>query len=551
MASVSLKILFIFIFITGFSPLVAGFGASAYVPVEDPVYEFLEICAARAIVPTWSVNSRPITRSAVAGLLETIAGFYPDLDDRILEADLEYFRREFAYDIAAFTADNQTKARTLRLVEYDRQRALNNPHWHAAMVQKDDFNFIFDPLISFRVDADQDKTIFRRATGIQFRGDFKRRVAFSFRFVDRVERGNAPYLSRSALLEDRYGYVGPLQGGNETYYDLTEATLSTSFSSVDLSFGKDRVSWGPFRDEGLLLSGSAPSFTHLRLDVGLFDRLRYFYLIGALNAWDAPGDTLYTTEQGWTRLERPQKWLAAHRVEYMPLEWLVLAVNESIIWGDRGLDPAYLNPINFYYSAEHDGGDHDNILISGDFLIKIRNRGFIYGELLVDDIKLSTLGKGNPGNRIGFAIGGKFLNTGIDGVTAGLDYIRLEPYVYSHFFPVNRYTTWTSNLGNRQPSNSDKLSCWIKFKPRRNIELSFTGAYHRQGDVGSSPFEPLVRNGREKIWFLNDESESFVSTSGSINWEPYPGLIVQTGWLSGEHKSLLPDRFFLGTAYRF
>jgi hypothetical protein len=106
-------------------------------------------------------------------------------------------------------------------------RAWRSRDWHIFNYKLDDGStLIFDPRFTARVDVSKNKTILRRGSGIQFRGSFKELLGYSFRFTDNTERGNGPYLRRSQLLEDHYGYVGPLQGGKETYYDQTEAYLN-------------------------------------------------------------------------------------------------------------------------------------------------------------------------------------------------------------------------------------------------------------------------------------------------------------------------------------
>ncbi len=538
-------------FLTGGTALNAGETASACVPVGDPVYGFLENCAVRGILPIWSVSRRPLSREAVGGMLRQAALQYHRLDDRVLEADLDYFLREFANDVKVRPDSALSEMRTLRSTRYNPAAALENPHWHTAEVRSDQISLVFDPLIWFCGDWGEDKSIFRRAAGIQFRGDYREWIGFYFRFVDHVERGAGSYSDRSDLLEDRWGYVGPLQGGDETYYDMTEAYLTARLAGIDIMFGKDRASWGSSDGDGLLLSGTSPSFSQFRMSVDLFEKVRFCHLVGYLHPYDVPEDMLYQTEAGWTRVSRPQKWIAAHRVEYLPWESLSIAVNEAVIWGDRGLDPAYVNPLNFYYSAEHDGGDQDNVLMSGDISFRVADRLLIFGELLIDDMKVSTLGDGDPGNKFGCQIGAKFLDTGLDGLTFGVDYVRLDPYVYKPFFYVNRYTTWTSSLGSSIGANSDRLRLWTVYRPVRQLELSIALSHSRKGEVGSDPTGAVERNHTGRVDFLDGNPISWTSFEGAVMWEPMTGIILRAGYIDGDKRSTVPDRFFLEAGYRY
>ena len=535
-----------------FSSLKAEIHASVYVPLEDPVYDFIEQCISRDILPVWSVTAKPVSRRTIGRLLMKTASHFHELDDQILKADLNYYLRQFAEDIKSDkgSADDKLGVRTLRSAKYSPQWALDKPHWHAVSFSKKQFRFTFDPLIDAAFDMGEDTEIFRRSHGIQFRGAFRDRIGFYFRFRDHVERGNGPYKKRDQLLVDRWGYVGPLLGGNETYYDITDAYLTFGFSGMEFLLGKDKVAWGSSDTDGLLLSGSAPSYSQFRLKTELFEKVRFTYVIGSLHAWEAPVDTLYKTDNDWTRIRRAEKWLAAHRLEYMPWNWLVLAVNESVIWGDRGLDFSYLNPLNLYYSAEHDGGDQDNVLWSGDLTLRIRGYGLLYGELLIDDLSLSTLGEGNPGNKLGIIAGGKLLQTGVDGLTSGIEYIRLEPYVYTHFFAVNRYTTWTSKLGANIAANSDRLRWWMRYRPLRNLEFNTKVDLSRSGSVGSDPDDSIERDHSGTVYFLDGNPQSWVNTDISLMWEPMTKFTIRTGWIDGDRRSIVRNRFYIEAGYR-
>jgi hypothetical protein len=538
--------------IPGFSS--ADETASAYVPIEDAVYDFLDNCSARGLLPVGELSSRPLSRAAIGRMLMQLTVDYRKIDDSILQADLNYYLSEFALDINSSRDTPEENSRTLRQVGYNPDKFLNQQHWHVSTIKTDNSSFVFDPLIRFRVDVSDDKNILRRATGIQFRGDFKRKLGFYFRFLDHVERGNGRYLrgDRSSLIEDRWGYVEPQKPeGKEIYYDMTEAYVTTRISGIDFLFGKDRLSWGPAKESGLLLSGLSPSFNQLRTSVKLWDKIRFIHTVGTLHPTGLPVDTLYVTENGWTRTSYSWKWLAAHRIEYNPWEFLTVAVNEAVIWGERGLDISYLNPINFYYSAEHNGGDNDNVLMSGDFCLRFGKLGLIYGELLIDDMKTSSLGKGDPGNKFGYLLGFAVYNMGFDGVKAGVEYTRLDPYLYTHFFPINRYSTWTSSLGSNIGSNSDRLRGWLSYRPMRNLEFLIKTDYNRSGSVGSDPNTSVSRVNPGSAYFLEGSTDEWIATEASVYYEVLTGVYINAGWVNGDKRTAIPNRFYLGTGYRY
>lgn len=523
---------------------------SPVVPLGDPVYDFLDRCAVRSLISINTTNIRPLTRYDVAGLLMSSASKCNSLNDPVLKADLSYFLREFAWDVLRWRSERGNQQRRPGSVSLDINSILSKPHKHLKSVSSGEMNFVFDPVVRFRVDADKDRTVVRRAAGIGFYGNVSQWVGYRFQFVDHTERGGGPYWRRDQLMEDVYGYVGPLQGNKETYYDMTEASMSMQWKRVNLFFGKDRISWGPGSADKLQLSGNGPSFNHLNLNIRLFSNARFSYLVGKLQPHGSETDTLYMTEEGWTRTAISSKWIAAHRLEYSPWDNVTIGIAESIIWGERGLDAAYLNPLNFYYSAEHDGGDRDNVLMSGDIQLRIANRCIVYGELLIDDLKTSTLGKGDPGNKLGFRAGGWLSDTGIDGLETSLEYTRLEPFVYSHFFPVNVFSTWTTSLGSDLRPNSDRIRWIVLYRPVRNIEISGRLDINRHGSTGGSIINPVPFKLTESVTFLTGSREEWTAGELSIQWEPLTGLFLRTGGINDDQSAILPKSSYVSVSYR-
>ena len=458
------------------SALSAELVGSAYVPLEDPVYKLIEQCEMRGLIPVGSLNVRPITRLKAATFLLEAAVDYELLGDRILQADLDYYIREYSEECIRLAKEIKPEKRSVRSLSYNPIPSIKASHWHLIRYKNDTFRFICDPLFTFRRDWKTDSegwNVARRSWGVRFWGDLSGGLGYYFQFVDRLERGRGKYLSREDLLEDRYGYVGPLLGGKETYYDQTDAHLGLKVGRFDLFFGKDRPAWGPSADR-LLIGGQGPSYDNLRVGLRLTDFLRFTYLLGKLHPWDVPTDPLYRTEEGWTRLATVNKWLTAHRLDVAIGDNVTIGLSEALVWGERGLDIAYLNPLNFLFSAEHDGGDQDNVLLSVDASCRVLNRGRVWGALLIDDLKLSTIGKGNPGNKVGWTGGIEAGDCGVDGLGARLDYTRLEPYVYSHFYPVNRFSHWTTCLGSDLKPNSDRLRGSFSMRPYREIEIDLS-----------------------------------------------------------------------------
>ena len=258
----------------------------------------------------------------------------------------------------------------------------------------------------------------------------------------------------------------------------------------------------------------------------------------------------YRTPEGWDRVKINPKWIAAHRLEYTPAHWLLLSVSEAVIWGERGLDAAYLNPLYFLYSAQHDGGDRDNVVMSGDFVARLPFRGIFYGALLIDDMKISKLGKGDAGNKLGFLTGVFSTDLFLDGLDVGIEYTRLEPYVYSHFYPINRFSNWNSSLGADLQPNSDRLELTLLYRPTFDITLNLSSALNRHGSLGGSVEESLPHSGLHSVHFLDGIRTNWSASKIGIEWEAVPGCLVELGNITGDRQSIIPDRYYISIGYR-
>ena len=526
-----------------------NYQSAPYVSHDDRVYKFLDACVAREIIPLSMMVTRPLSRTMIGGMLREIMENYSKINDAILEAELDYYIREFAYEFKQPDSESKSRRR-VRTVSYNPANAISNPHWHAADWSQENFNFVFDPIITVNWNDNGSKTIFRRATGIKFRGVVNNQIGFSFRFTDHVEIGNGPYRERDNLLEDHYGYVGPLMGGKETYYDLNNAYIVTSWNKFELMFGKDNFAWGMAKNR-LLFSGDSPPFSQVRLVARLTSKINFTYVVGKLKSWNAVGDTIYTTENNWERIIPPDKWVVGHRLDYSPVSNINISVSEALIWGDRGFDFSYLNPLAFLYSAEHDGGDLDNVLLSGDVSVQLPGSIIWTASLLIDDMKTSSLGTGDFGNKFAWSTGLMVWVPMVNGVQTSINYQKVDPYVYSHFYPVNRFSNWTSSLGTNMAPNSDQWSYQISYKPIRKLQIGINIKQNRHGELGGSFYDTAKKGGNPSAPFLGNEPEDWTQYEISVNWELLPGLDLSLGRVENDKNLVFEDRYFLFFGYRY
>ncbi|HEX9972443.1 MAG TPA: capsule assembly Wzi family protein, partial [bacterium] len=150
---------------------------------------------------------------------------------------------------------------------------------------------------------------------------------------------------------------------------------------------------------------------------------------------------------------------------------------ETVMFTGRSFEPAYLNPVMFFRSAEHYLGSPDNMMMGVDFKLTLVPNFKFYGELLIDDITTTKLGTDWYGNKFGTLTGIFFAEPiGFDNFDVTLEYVRLRPYVYTHENSL-AYTHYATTLGHWIGPNSDLLNCIVHYQLTR--QLAFQGIYQR------------------------------------------------------------------------
>ncbi|RMH72263.1 MAG: hypothetical protein D6675_04825 [Gemmatimonadetes bacterium] len=248
-------------------------------------------------------------------------------------------------------------------------------------------------------------------------------------------------------------------GVSTAYYDRTEAYLLAKVGSagqnISLLAGKYQLIFGPGYRGQLTLSDHAGSYPliHCNLQLG---RIQFTSFTAFLKSMEIDSLRSYRVENR-NRILYRQKYMAGHRIEIQVHPRLQLGLEETVIYGDRGIDVGYLIPVMFFRSYEHYLNDPDNVGWGIDWSWRFHDNWQVYGEIFIDDLSLSKIGTTWWGNKQAF-LGGLYAVRpfGLGNTEFRLEAVRINPWVYTHFFPVNRYTH--DNLGLGHELGPDVLS---------------------------------------------------------------------------------------------
>ncbi len=165
-----------------------------------------------------------------------------------------------------------------------------------------------------------------------------------------------------------------------------------------------------------------------------------------------------------------------------------------MIYGNRNVELAYLNPIMPYHVAEHHLGDKDNNNLFFDLNVTLIPCVKAYAELFVDDMNSSK----NPfkyfGTKLGFLAGAHWVNPlGLDNSDFRLEYTRIDPYVYTHWDSMNIYTNYDNVIGNWMGPDADDLFVQFGINFHRDVRLECFYEKIRSGEgeanTKTRPFE--------------------------------------------------------------
>jgi hypothetical protein len=248
-----------------------------------------------------------------------------------------------------------------------------------------------------------------------------------------------------------------------------------------LDFGKESFDWGPGRETNVFLQGAAPSYLYGRLSVS-HRALTFEHLFGGLRtAPDATDLGTTSTSNGHLRTLPAPKRFVTHRLELELSDRLRLGMHESVVYGDRGFEPAYALPVSILVGAQTYAGETDNLAFGFDFAYRVGRAAKLYGAVFFDD--LSKFDPGNFSNQVGIQAGGHWVDPmGVRGVDIRAEYARMEPYTYAHNFDINAYTHFDAVLGHPLGPNADRVFLNLQWWLSRHVRLSSAIWHTREGD---------------------------------------------------------------------
>ncbi len=509
------------------------FAQAEHVPANHPVYDFLNRMQILGEIQSYSRSVLPLERKEVTLYLRRLTAANLNLSgtDRAL---LDKYAVEFISEAdgvqqrAELFAAHDSFGNFVDDLFSDKMKYLYT--W-ASSDRSTTFFMEFLGSAEYRtiLQKGSANNVSLGQVGGSFRGTIGGIVGYGLQSTNGTTFGSRALALTDRILRQNANY----SDWHNQFFDQTEAYVSATWNWGSVSLGKEQVACGPGVSNKTFISTNAPLFDAFQFHLHVAD-LRFSFLQGFLQS------TKELIEN--SRPYYPDKFLVMHRIEADLFSAVRFGVTEVVVYSQRSLDPAYLNPFNFYKSAEHAGGDRDNPMLGFD-LQSISLRGTqVYGSWVIDDVDFSKMGTGWWGNKFIWQAGiqnhSLLANTELL-----LEYSHVEPYVFTHFFNNNEYTNKADVLSFEIPPNSDEWFARIRHWIGSKVLLSITCQYRRHGlneysadgtlliNHGGVANERFV-NGRDDVIarFLDGPRETQSIVTSSIRYEPIRNFVFDLSY---------------------
>lgn len=521
------------------------------VPLHHPVYEFIDRMESLRKIENIRSGVKPFTRGYVAKLLSEID--QSDLTP-IDRQRLQNFLLDFRFEIS--TGQKYAELSSGQLwysplqnwgqfkKDFNRYFLQNQPEEqnHACLWESGTNSFYLDFIADMAFDFDQDNRYrFLNSQRYYGYGTLNTNFGYAFDVTLLAVHGDTIYRDQHPALKDAWFKD---QGG-KVIFDRTGAEIAYDTPYLTATFAQQPVSWGTGESGSLLISDYAEQFPYFGLNSrwswGTFSVL-HGKLLHGFGGDSLSGQPYY-----------PDKYIAAHRLEISPWQWLDIGFTEAVIYGNRGVDWAYLLPLNFYRAAEHGLEDRDNKTISIDFNAVPACGYNIYGSVFLDEFKQSEIGTNWYGNKHAF-LGGLYLVDpgGLNNLALRIEYAAVMPWVYTHKISYNRFTTSNRSLGYWAGPNSQvwyahikrdwhhRLSSGVKFRQWKHGENYTDENIGGNIDQGYNVLLGNQQQPRTTRRFLEGVLSTYNYAEIYLQYEPFNDLFLNLSY-SGTAVETGPD----------
>lgn len=449
---------------------------STNVSLNDDYYHWVdryEIKSGR-IAPELFTTVKPYKRDKLVAYVDSLKKRSEVFNSRADQFNYEYLRNDSWEWSRATTNDSRKPV----------LKSLFRKKSDLVFVDKPEFDLHVNPVLYLGVGTDSrlDEPLYINTRGVEIRGMVDRKVGFYTMVTDnqmRVPSFVNDYITTQGVV--------PHEGFWKTYknsgVDFLHARAYIDFNlskSIYMQFGQDRTRIGPGFRSFFQSDFAAPNL-FLRTNVKVW-KLNYLFQFNRMAA-----DNRSNVPSG----RYPEKYMAMHHVSINIGKRLNLGLFESVVYSPKDsvnqntFDPSYLNPVIFMRAVEQQSGsDGDNAMVGMDFKWIVTRGLSLYGQAVLDELKISELRAGNGwwANKFSLQAGLKYIDVaGIDNLDLQLEANLVRPFTFSHNTQYASYSHYRQPIGHPLGANFTELVAILRYQPLPRLQISATGFFARKG----------------------------------------------------------------------
>jgi len=396
-----------YLFLSGFALSSAfTYAQTTYLPLGDKqeiLLDRLEIKAQKDSVFNFS-KTKPYSREAYVEEVRRMLDNTDSALDNVTNEDV-YYMESLVKNNIAWLPEN------MRDDYYMSKKRIGNTFYQypAGLFEthSKDFDLVINPMLNIGMmkEDNNGQKLFYNSRGISVRGRIAKRVGFNASITDNQERYPEyvqEWTNKWQAIPGQGYYKAFKAPGGVDYFD-GRGYISFGVSKyIDVAFGYDKNFIGNGQ-RSLFLSDFSNNMLFLKLNTRIW-KFNYQNLFMELtNNYDHFGpDKL---------LDR--KYAAIHHLDINIGKSMNIGLFEGVIFGRKNhFDFGYMVPVIFYRSVERNNGSPDNALVGMDFKANIARTAQVYGQLILDEFKLSELTSNKRwwANKFGYQVGAKYID---------------------------------------------------------------------------------------------------------------------------------------------
>ncbi len=447
------------------------------------VYHYLSRMAQKGTI-RFDDNIKPLSRKYIADCLDSLSQKKEALSP-VEKKELSFYRNEYGNEWDNTATGSAEEVHFLKTDPYKR--------WRAFSATGKDIVFQADPVFTAATIRGSGKSVTQSSSGLSFWGHAGKHWGFHFFYNDITESGKGFDTSRQNTPETGIVRKDTSLRTSQNYSQF-RGSISYSWKNGSISFGQDHLLWGYGQAGKIVLSDKAPAFPLIRLDYTLFSWLSFHYTHAWLNSAILDTTRRYPTGNGVYGGDRQffiPKFMATHSIHIKASKGLDISVGESIVYSDR-IDIGYLFPLMFFKIYDNIV-NRSNILTGSNgqlfFQVSSRNqlpKTHLYTTVFIDEIRVSSIfDKNKSRNQLGFTLGGSVTDAFIPYLTLGMEYTRVNPFVYHNLIPAQNYNSHNYSLGDWMGNNFDRLTYTARYTPFPRFKCLFSYQTSRKGGAGT------------------------------------------------------------------